>query len=128
MAIFGLETGAQVVLLQGLSTYSALASAWYFAKPVLRGQTIAASKSVLSGVTSPQDDVSKLLKRANEILDESEIRNHPLAKRDNKIGVALLVVSLLLLTAAISLQVETDPLFHPKPPAKTSPDSGKPTP
>jgi len=128
MAIFGLETGAQVVLLQGLSTYSALASAWYFAKPVLRGQTIAASKSVLSGVTSPQDDVAKLLKRANEILDESEVRNHPLAKRDNKIGVALLVLSLLLLTAAIGLQVETDPLFHPNPPAKTSPAAGKPTP
>jgi hypothetical protein len=117
MKIFGLEPGAQIIILQALATYAALGSAWFFARPVLRGQNIAASKSVLSGVTSPQAEVAALLKRATELLEKREVDNHPLAKRDNKFGLLLLALSVVLFTIAVIEQIEAEPSLHPAPAA-----------
>jgi len=112
MSIFGLGTGGQIIVLQGLSTYSALASAWFFARPVLRGQTTASSKSILSGVASSQEDIKALVVRAQQILNQRENDNLPLARRDNTIAVILLALSLALFTIALLLQVEIEPSFH----------------
>lgn len=113
MAIFGLQTGGQIIVLQGLSTYAALASAWFFAKPVLRGQTIAASKTILSAIEpSPDADVNALVKRATEILTKPETEQHALAKRENRWGVVFLIASLAFFTAALGLQIATEPSFH----------------
>jgi len=120
MAILGLEPGGLIIVLQGLSTYTALGSAWFFAKPVLRGQPVAASKTILSEVKSSQQDVAALFAHATEALSRRESDNRPLDKRDNKRGLALLVLSLLLFTAALVLQIQTEPSFHPKAPVKTS--------
>ena len=65
MTIFGLGVGAQVVLLQGVSTYAALASAYFFAKPVLRLQTLEYHRDILSNIKEKkaiQDQVSELTK------------------------------------------------------------------
>jgi hypothetical protein len=112
MTIFGLEPAAQIVVLQGLSTYTALASAWCFARPVLRGQTVSSSKSILSSISSSQTGVDELVKRATKVLEKRETDNHPLAKRDNNWGRFLLAVSLVLFTAAVILQIKTEPSFH----------------
>jgi hypothetical protein len=122
MSIFGLaiETGALIILLQGLSTYAALGSALFFVMPVLRGQGVAASRSILSEVISDGDDHESVFHRADEILRGREIKNHPLGKRDNRIGVVLLIASLAFFTAALVLQLKYDPSFHPGSPVKTS--------
>jgi hypothetical protein len=113
MTIFGLGPGAQVIILQALSAYSAILSAYSFARPVLRGQTLSVSKAILSEVTTEDADVQGLLDTARGILDERIKKHQPLDRRANKLGIGLLVVSILLLTGAVLLQIATDPLFNP---------------
>jgi hypothetical protein len=86
----------------------------------LRGQTTASSKSILSGVTSSQEGVEALIARAQQILNQRENDNFPLARRDNTIGVILLALSLALFSIALILQIEIEPSFHQKKPVKTS--------
>ena len=105
MTILGLEPGAQIIILQGASTYAALASAWFFARPVLRGQATASSRSILAAIKSTQADIDALVKSAAEELDKSVIAEQPSAARDNRRGAGLLVVSLVLLTLAVILQI-----------------------
>jgi hypothetical protein len=120
MTIFGLEPAAQIVILQGLSTYTALASAWCFARPVLRGQTVSSSKSILSSISASQTGVDELVKRATKVLEKRETDNQPLARRDNNWGRFFLGVSLVLFTAAVILQIQTEPSFHPAKPIPTA--------
>src|SRR5690242_8785146 len=100
MVILGLEPGAQIIVLQGVSTYAALASAWFFARPVLRGQAVASSKSILGAIKATKADVDALVRRANEELDKTVIADQPSAARDNRRGLGFLAVSLVLLTLA----------------------------
>ena len=120
MPIFGLEIGGQIIILQGLSTYTGIASAWYFAKPVLRNQAITASKNTLSEVDADQADVRALFNRASKALAAREIKNDPLNRRDNKIAIVFLVVSLALFTAALVLQIVNEPSFHHPAPADSA--------
>jgi hypothetical protein len=120
MTIFGLEPAAQIVILQGLSTYTALASAWCFARPVLRGQTVSSSKSILSSISASQTGVDELVKRATKVLEKRETDNQPLARRDNNWGRFFLGVSLVLFTVAVILQIQTEPSFHPAKPTPTT--------
>jgi hypothetical protein len=111
MTLFGLGPGAQVIILQALSAYSAILSAYSFARPVLRGQALSASKAILSEVTTEDADVKGLLDTARGILDERTKEHQPLDRRANRWGIGLLVASILLLTGAVLLQIATDPLF-----------------
>lgn len=113
MQILGLEPGAQIVILQAVATYAALLSAYFFARPVLRGQAVDASHDILTALKSTDRDVEKLLEHAAGVLIERKQRNLPKSRRDNAAGVLLLVASLLLFTGAVALQVLTDPAFHP---------------
>jgi hypothetical protein len=113
MQILGLEPGALIIILQAVATYAALLSAYFFVRPVLRGQTVDASHDILAALKSDDRDVEKLLEQASGVLIERKRRNQPKSRRDNAIGVLLLVVSLLLFTGAVALQVLTDPAFHP---------------
>lgn len=112
MKILGLESGAQIIILQGLSTYTALASAYFFARPVLRTQPVEAHREILSDIKSKDTDVTDLLSQATGVLNERIRSEAPSARRDNKRGVILLIISLLLLTGAVVLQVFTDPSFR----------------
>jgi type II secretory pathway component PulM len=110
-----LDPGAQVIILQAVATYAALLSAYFFARPVLRGQTLQAHRELLADMKANAPDIAKLIAEASTVLSERNHREKPVARRDNAIGVVLLVGSLLLYTAAIGLQVLTDPQFNPKP-------------
>jgi hypothetical protein len=119
--IFGLDTGAQLIVLQGLSTYTALASAYFLARPVLRGQVLQAHRDVINSVQTADTRASKVIKAANSELEARALKDHPLARWDNGLGIGLLIVSIILFTAAIGLQVFTDPHLlasPPSPPAK----------
>ena len=111
MTLLGLGPGAQVIILQALSAYSAILSAYCFARPVLRGQAVLFSKTILSDVKSDDDKVQSLLATAHATLDKRSKADQPLNHRANKWGVGLLVASVLLLTGAVTLQIATDPLF-----------------
>jgi hypothetical protein len=110
--ILGLDTGAQVLILQGLSTYTALASAYFFALPALREQPLKAHRGLLEVLESSDPDVSKLITEASNILATRSQLDQPLARWHNFLGIILLVTSFLIFTGAIILQVYTDPLFH----------------
>jgi hypothetical protein len=124
--ILGLDSGAQVIILQGLSTYAALASAYCFANPVLRSQTVQSHRDILSSLESKDQDVSKLIKQAADTLTRRAQRDQPLARRNNLWGVVLLVASFLLFTGAVTLQVFTDPSFVSCP-ANTTPQNATTT-
>jgi hypothetical protein len=133
MNVLGLGPGAQVIILQALSAYAAIASAYCFARPVLRGQAMLLSKTILSGVKSDDDRFKSLLATANATLQERSKADQPLDHRSNKWGVGLLVASVLLLSGAVALQVATDPSFSrseaaaaagTKPPPGSNPGSG----
>jgi hypothetical protein len=111
MTVLGLGPGAQVIILQALSAYSAILSAYCFARPVLRGQALSVSKAILSEVKTGDAEVESLLATTREILDERIKVHQPLDRRANEWGIGLLVVSILLLTTAVLLQIATDPLF-----------------
>lgn len=119
--ILGLDPGSQVIVLQGLSTYTALASAYFFARPVLRGQTVQSHRDILSSLESKDPDVIKLIKDANSTLTRRAHLDQPLARRNNRWGLGLLVVSLILFTGAVALQISTDPSFVSQPPTHTLP-------
>lgn len=111
MDILGLGPGGQVIVLQGLSTYTALASAYFFARPVLRGQTVQSHRDILSSLKSSDPDVEQLIKSANDTLNRRAQLDYPLARQNNKCGVGFLIASVILLTCAVILQVDTDPSF-----------------
>lgn len=115
MRILGLEPGAQVIILQSVATYAALLSAYLLARPVLRGQTLQAHRELLAGMKPAADDVANLFSRAAQILDSRHQIERSLARRDNALGIGLLIFSLLLFTGAVALQVMTDPQFHSQP-------------
>ena len=128
MDILGLGPGAQVIVLQGLSTYTALASAYFFARPVLRGQTVQSHPDILSSLESSDPDVKQLIKSANDTLNRRAQLDHPLARQNNKLGVGLLIASVFLLTCAITLQVDTDPSFLRNSSGHTPPEKISPRP
>lgn len=111
MEILGLNSGAQVIVLQGLSTYTALASAYFFVRPVLRGQTLQSHRDILSSIASTDQDVAQLINSANNTLTRRAQLDYPLAMKDNKFGIILLIASVILLTCAVTLQAYTDPAF-----------------
>lgn len=114
MTIFGLGPGAQVIILQALSAYSAIFSAYFFARPVLRGQAVAFSKDILSSVKADDGDSKRVLDSMLGILNDRTQREQDWVRQCNVLGFGLLLASVLILTGAVALQVETDPLFAAK--------------
>jgi hypothetical protein len=112
--IFGLGPGAQVIILQGLATYAAIASAYFFARPVLRGQYLEAHRAILSEIETADADVTALIEQASGVLAQRAQADRPRAHRDNWRGVSLLLASLLIFSSAVGLQIATDPAFTHK--------------
>jgi hypothetical protein len=111
MTIPGFGPGAQVIVLQAMATYAAIASAFFLALPVLRGQATLAHRDILASAASSDPDVAELLARAADVLARKAQAEQPRGARDNRVGLALLAVSLALFTAAVALQVTSDPAF-----------------
>jgi len=106
MEILGLSADAQVVILQALATYTGIASAFLFARPVLGGQNLQAQRELLSSLRPKDDDVADLVSQASNVLNERSQRDLPKVKSDNRWGFVLLIVSFLLFTAAVAVQIE----------------------
>ena len=112
MTIFGLGVGAQVVLLQGVSTYAALASAYFFAKPVLRLQTLEYHRDILSNIKENENDsVHRLIEKVSDILAMKAQDEAKITTIYNKKGVVFLLFSIVIFTCAFVLQVYSDPAF-----------------
>jgi hypothetical protein len=113
MTIMGLGPGAQVIILQAFSAYSAIVSAYFFARPALRGQAIAISKEILSDVALDGSDegLKNLRENALGILSTRSSANQSLDRRANSRGIIFLAVSEVMLTGAVALQITTDPSF-----------------
>jgi hypothetical protein len=110
VTVFGLNPGAQVIVLQGLSTYAALASAYFFARPALLGQPVQSHRDVLTNLRSSDPGITKLIADTSSILSAKAQSLNPKIKAHNRLGIAALVVSLILFTGAVVLQV-SDPSF-----------------
>ena len=71
-----------------------------------------AHREILSDIKSNDTEVTDLLSQATGVLNKRIQSEQPSTRRDNRRGVILLIVSVFLLTAAVVLQVFTDPSFH----------------
>ena len=90
-------------------------SAYFFARPVLRGQTLQTNRDLLSSLESADADVKKLITQASSILTERDHLDQPSTRRQNFLGIIFLVVSFALFTGALYLQIYTDPSFVRQP-------------
>ncbi len=98
MQILWFGSGAQVIILQAVATYCALGSAYFFARPVLRDEPIQGAKRILENIEADDEDLTALIEATRNSLDQSSLRDRPLAQRDNRCAVALLVASTLIFT------------------------------
>lgn len=105
MVILGLDPGAQIIILQALATYAGIASSFFFARPVLMGQSLQSHRDLLSSVRSPEKGVQDVFASALDVLNKEARENQPKTQSDNRRGAVLLAVSLLLFTSAVALQV-----------------------
>ena len=105
MTILGLDPGSQIIILQALATYAGIASSFFFARPVLLGQSLQANRDLLSSVRTQDKDVQDLLASAPDVLNQASQKKQSTAISDNKRGFALLVASLLLFTLAVAIQI-----------------------
>ena len=111
MTILGLSVGAQIIVLQALATYAAITSAFFLARPVMRGQTVQAHRDLLANLVPTDSDVNALIAQATDVLTQSIKQDQPRTFRDNRRGVILLFLSFVLFTGAVALQISTDPAF-----------------
>jgi hypothetical protein len=110
--IIGLSPGAQIIILQAVATYLALLSAYFFARPVLREQTLRSHRELLSELASDDQAIQEIINSASAKLTTSaQTVYQRKGRRDNFRGIALLVLSGLLFTGAVVLQLSTDPSF-----------------
>ncbi|WP_424137717.1 hypothetical protein [Roseomonas chloroacetimidivorans] len=112
MEVFGLGPGAQIIILQALATYSALGSAYLLLRPVLRGHLVQSHRDVLASLAAPDADTRELLAKAGDVLAKKAQLDQPKARRENRWGHALLILSVLLFSAALALQISTDAAFR----------------
>jgi hypothetical protein len=106
MTLLGLGPEAQAVILQALATYAGIISAFFFARPVLRWQPLQSQRDLLAGLKPTDPEIMNLVRDAASALDSRLQKGQPRASRDNYLGVLFLVVSCLLFTSAVVLQVE----------------------
>jgi hypothetical protein len=109
--ILGLSPAAQVIILQGLATYAAISSAYFFARPILRGEYLEDHRVILSEIKTADRDIAALIDHASGILTQRAQADRPRAHRDNWRGVWLLVASFIIYSGAVGLQIETDSAF-----------------
>jgi hypothetical protein len=88
-----------------LSTYFALASAFFFARPVLRNQHAQANLITLEASSSSDPRADALRKDAVADIQTELASGFPKDRRDNRVGIGLLVVSGTLLTIAIPIHI-----------------------
>ena len=108
----GFEPGALVIILQTAATYAAIGSAYIVLRPILRGQRIQAHRDTLASVNE-QGDAGALVAAASAALATEAQAKAPKAERDNSLGCGLLILSFILLSLALAIQIATDPAFHP---------------
>jgi hypothetical protein len=122
MTVFNLGPGAQVIILQALATYTAIASAYFLARPIIRGQTLDTHRELLSTLRSDNAEVRTLIEKASNVLAVRAQHEHPKTSHDNSYGLAWLIISFILFTGALTLQISTDVAFQReiKNPAQTA--------
>ena len=103
---------AWVIVLTALATYCALLSSYLLARPALRGFILQSNVLLLEGEKSSDPRIEEVRKLAIKNFKDRLKRNLPRDHRSNWLGVALLIVSLLLFSGAVALQLRTDPAFH----------------
>ena len=107
----GLPASAWVILLQALMTATSIASAWFFAMPVIRSQGLDFGINTLRSIEAADADVKALMDSAADKLDEKRQSATPVLMRSNKRGLIWLVISFVLFLLAFGLQIRTDGAF-----------------
>jgi len=108
----GLRAGAWVILLQGISTYCAFGSAYLLLKPILRTQVDESHIAALETAEVDDPQASSVFEKVIAILKSRVSQSRPRGIRENLIGYALLLASVLAFTAALGLQIATDVAFR----------------
>ncbi len=103
MPMSGTQFWADVAI--DVSTYFALASAFFFARPVLRNQHAQANLITLEAASSDEAGVEALRRNAVDEIRSELASGFPKDRRDNRIGVGLLVISGGLLSIAIPVHL-----------------------
>ena len=107
MIILGFSPAAQAIILQGLATYAAILSAYFFARPILRGEYLEDHRVILSEIKTADCDITALIDHASGILTQRAQADRPRAHRDNWCGILLLVASFIIYSGAVGLQIAT---------------------
>ena len=122
MRFLGLTAAAWVVVLTAIATYCGLIASYLLVRPALRGLTLQTNIDLLESEQSTNPRIEKFRQLA---VNNLKGRRPKLAKHDRSLygcGVALLILSFLIFSGAVVLQLRTDPAFHhPAKPPSSSP-------
>jgi len=99
MPASGAQVWADVAI--DVSTYFALASAFFFAKPVRRNQHTLVELMALEAASSDEEGEEALRREAVAKKRSELLSGFPKDRRDNRIAIGLLVISGGLLTIAV---------------------------
>jgi hypothetical protein len=109
---------AWATLFEGLSSYAAIGSAYFFARPALRFQPLRTTLEFLEEADEHPDPEVKLLVQKLRYDTRVKLATSPIfERRSNIYGLLLLVLSALLLAIAVLIHVYGDsaPASEPKP-------------
>jgi hypothetical protein len=112
--VAGLGPGAWVIILQAMATYTALASAYFFARPILRNQTAQANLTLLENAKSNNDALEDIRRSAVDTLQQRMVKRAPGDRLANRLGLLLLLISAVLFSVAVVVQTKTDEAFRPE--------------
>lgn len=109
--MIGLTPAAWAIVLVALGTYLGLASAYFLARPALRGAVLQANLLLLQDEVDDDPRVEDIRALAVRNLTARLTNRIPEDRRSNRIGSVFLLLSLATFTSAVLLQLGTDPAF-----------------
>ncbi|HSU07450.1 MAG TPA: hypothetical protein VLI93_17945 [Acetobacteraceae bacterium] len=110
--LLGLTPAAWVIIMVAVATYCALASSYYLARPGLRTAPLQAALLQLQGATTNDPQIRAMRDRAIVDLEQRLRAGVRQDDRSNWTGRFLLVLSVVIFSAAVVLQLVTDPAFR----------------
>ena len=112
-----MSSAGLIIILQALATYMGIVSSLLFCRPGLRSKTLEEQQQNLKGMkeealAAKQDAIGTLFGTAAEKLGNAVKAQKSADVVYNIAGVIALLASLALFTAALCLQLQSDPAFH----------------
>jgi hypothetical protein len=103
-----MNTQAWVTLLEGLSSYSAIASSYLLARPFLHQASLRSAKDILDSLGIDSNAEIEILRSTLRTKAAAELAAQaPSNQKWNRWGIALMALSLILLTAAVGINAQS---------------------